>query len=341
MSHSLIHHYDAVLLDLDGTVYRGGQAVPGAIPAVSAARQQGIGVRFVTNNASRSPADVAAHLRGLGFDAGAKEVSTSAQAAAAVLAGKVEPSSAVMIVGTEALAAEVQAVGLRPVRTADGHAAAVVQGHSPETGWQDLAEACLAIRAGAFWVACNVDLTLPTERGELPGNGSMVAALRAATGQQPVVAGKPERPLIEQSVRATAASNALMVGDRLDTDIAGAVNAGLDALLVLTGVTTAADLLAAPAAARPRYVAAGLAGIAVPVEEVEVAQRPGWAVRVDPGRVVLRSTDAGQSTGAIGALHTLCAHWWRAGGGDDVKVLGEDDVARAALHELGLDATGQ
>jgi glycerol 3-phosphatase-2 len=142
--------------------------------------------------------------------------------------------------------------------------------------------------------------------------------------------------LIEQAVRATAASNALVVGDRLDTDIAGAVNAGLDALLVLTGVTTAADVLAAPAAARPRYVAAGLAGMALPVEEVEVAQRPGWAVRVEPGRLVLRSTGARARSDAVGALHTLCAHWWRAGGGDDVEVRGEDDAARAALHELGL-----
>jgi hypothetical protein len=215
-----------------------------------------------------------------------------------------------------------------------------VQGHSPDTGWRDLAEACLAIRAGAFWVACNTDQTLPTERGELPGNGSMVAALRAATGQQPLVAGKPERPQIEQAVRTTGASTALMVGDRLDTDIAGAVNSGLDALLVLTGVTTAAGLLSAPATARPRYVASDLGGITQPLEDIEVAERPGWAVRVEPGRLVLTSTLAGGSTDAIGALHTLCARWWRGDGGN-VEVLAEDDAARLALHELGFDALGR
>lgn len=336
MSPSLLHDYDALLLDLDGTVYRGGQAVPGAVPAVVAARQHDIAVRFVTNNASRSPVEVAAHLRGLGFDAGPDEVSTSAQAAAAVLAAKVEPGSRVVIVGTEALEAEVRAVELRPVRTAEGGPAAVAQGHSPDTGWRDLAEACLAIRAGALWVAANVDATLPTERGELPGNGSMVAALRAATGQQPLVAGKPELPLIEQAVRAAGASRALMVGDRLDTDVAGAVNAGLDALLVLTGVTTAAELLAAPATVRPRYVAVDLGAIVRPAEDIHVAERPGWSVRVEPGRAVLRGDGVDGSTGALGALHTLCACWWRAGGGE-VEVLAEDEAARAALHELGLD----
>ena len=105
-----------------------------------------------------------------------------------------------LVVGTESLADEIAAVGLRPVRRYDDKPDAVVQGHSPETGWADLAEAALAIRAGALWVAANVDATLPTERGLLPGNGSMVAALKAATDAEPQVAGKPSPTLMQRCV---------------------------------------------------------------------------------------------------------------------------------------------
>ena len=146
---------------------------------------------FVTNNASRSADEVAAHLRELGFTATADDVVTSAQSAARLLADQLPPESPVLIVGTDALADEIAAVGLRPVRRYDDNPVAVVQGLSMTIGWPDLAEAALAIRAGALWVAANVDPTLPTERGLLPGNGSLVAALRAATGAEPQVAGKP------------------------------------------------------------------------------------------------------------------------------------------------------
>ena len=117
-----------------------------------------------------------------------------------------------LIVGTEALANEIAAVGLRPVRSYDDNPVAVVQGLSMTIGWPDLAEAALAIRAGALWVAANVDPTLPTERGLLPGNGSLVAALRAATGAEPQVAGKPAPQLMQGRGRPRRLSRA--VGDR-------------------------------------------------------------------------------------------------------------------------------
>ena len=132
---------------------------------------------------------------------------------------------------------------------------AVVQGHSPQTGWPDLAEAALAIRSGALWVAANVDLTLPSERGLLPGNGSMVAALRAATNREPQVAGKPEPTLLNDALARGTFSTPLVVGDRLDTDIAGANAAGLPSLMVLTGVSTADDMVRAAVRERPDYIA--------------------------------------------------------------------------------------
>ena len=140
---------------------------------------------FVTNNASRGADEVAEHLRELGFTAAPDDVVTSAQSAARLLAEQLPAGAKVLVVGTDALAAEVRDVGLTPVRQFADEPVAVVQGHSPETGWPDLAEAALAIRAGALWVAANVDKTLPSERGLLPGNGSMVAALRTATDSEP------------------------------------------------------------------------------------------------------------------------------------------------------------
>src|SRR5829696_1118390 len=143
--------YDGVLLDLDGTVYRGDVALPGAVTTVAAI---GRPVGYVTNNASRSPREVAVQLTRLGFEADQANITTSAQAAAALLAERLPAGSAVLVVGTDALADEVDAAGLTSVRRAADEPAAVVQGHSPTTCWSDLAEACLAVRAGALWVAC-------------------------------------------------------------------------------------------------------------------------------------------------------------------------------------------
>jgi len=194
---TIAQEYDCLLIDLDGTVFRGHEPTDGAVESLDQVDSRKL---YVTNNASRSADEVAAHLRELGFTATSTDVVTSAQSAAHLLAEQLPSDARVLIVGTESLANEIAAVGLRPVRRFDDQPVAVVQGLSLTIGWPDLAEAALAIRAGALWVAANVDLTLPTERGLLPGNGSLVAALRAATGAEPQVAGKPAPTLLNDAV---------------------------------------------------------------------------------------------------------------------------------------------
>jgi HAD superfamily hydrolase (TIGR01450 family) len=329
--------YDAVLLDLDGTVVRGAEPVPGAPDVVNDLRAGGMALQFITNNASRGPSEVAEYLTALGVRTLPEEVLTSAQAAVAILASQLPAGAAVLVVGTEALAASVRAARLRPVTTATECPAAVVQGHSPQTGWARLAEACLAIRAGARWVACNVDRTLPTERGLLPGNGAMVAALRAATDQEPTVAGKPERPLLDAAVDRLGARRPLVVGDRLDTDIAGACAAGLDSLLVLSGVADAAALLVAPPQQRPVHLGADLRVLRGCIEETRIQVRPGWRADTEDRTVVLYGN--GTSGDPLDALRTLCATWWREQAGP-ARVQAGDDTAAAALAAVGLDGKG-
>lgn len=326
---TLLEHYDALLFDLDGTVYRGEHAVDGAADAVRAAHEAGVAVRFITNNASRGPDEVAGHLTGLGIHAEPKEVSTSAQAAARVLADRVSSTvrsavggkvgGKVLVIGSPALVHEVQLVGLTPTSTADHTVEAVVQGLNMDTGWRDLAEACLAINAGALWVACNIDPTLPTERGLLPGNGSLVAALQTATGREPVVAGKPATPLLDEAMRSANAKHALVIGDRLDTDIAGAVAAGLDSLLVFSGVTTAAELLGSDT--RPTYLAEDVRAVTEAPERLAIGTRDGWEIHDGTVR------GAGDP---MDLLRALCA----APHGADLTAA--DDTAARALRHLGL-----
>ncbi|MGH3857480.1 MAG: HAD-IIA family hydrolase [Pseudonocardiaceae bacterium] len=325
--------YDAVLLDLDGTVYRGAEAVPEAPEVVNELRRAGRAVQFITNNASRAPEEVAAHLTDLGVHTAPEEVVTSAQAAVALLAVQLPAGGAVLVVGAPALVDAVRSAGLRPVSTAAQRPAAVVQGHSPETGWAQLAEACLAIRGGALWIACNADCTLPTERGLLPGNGSMVAALRAATDREPTVAGKPARPLLQTAMDRISARRPLVVGDRLDTDIAGARAVGLDSLLVLSGVADAVALLAAPPEQRPSHLGADLRVLREPMETTRIQARPGWCVELVDGGLLLRSD--GATDDPLDALRALCAAWWVEHTGP-ARVGARDDTAVAMLDAVGL-----
>jgi glycerol-1-phosphatase len=318
---SLLDHYDALLFDLDGTVYRGAEPIPAAAGAVEATHRAGVTVRFVTNNASRGPDEVARHLTDIGIPARADEVSTSAQAAAQVLAEKV--TGTVLVVGSASLEHEVRQVGLRPTRTADDDVVAVVQGLSRDTGWRDLAEACVALNTGVLWVACNVDPTLPTERGQLPGAGAFVAALRTATGREPIVAGKPAASLMVEATRAANAEHALAIGDRLDSDIAGAIAAGLDSLLVMSGVTTAAELLAADT--RPTYLAADVAAVTEPRERLAVGEQADW--RVEDGTVHHRGEGEPDPVTLLRALAAV-----PPGG----RFEPGDDAAAAALAHLGL-----
>jgi glycerol-1-phosphatase len=313
--------YDTALLDLDGTVYLGGAAVAGAIEALAEARRQGMRLAFVTNNASRTPSAIAAQLNRLGVPADAAEVVTSAQAAARMLAERLPAGSPVLVVGGMGLRIAVRERGLRPVSTALDRPAAVVEGYAPDIGYSLLAEGGLAVRAGAWFVGSNADLTLPTPRGLQPGNGSLLRVIATATGQEPAVAGKPEPPLHAEAMARTGAKRPLVVGDRLDTDIEGAVRARADSMLVLTGAAGPADAVLAPPQQRPTFLARDLSGLLEPHPPVTVAGNEfrcgGWAARLEG---VTGTTD-GQAAGleitgagaAIDGLRALCAAAWSAG----------------------------
>jgi glycerol-1-phosphatase len=263
--------HDVALLDLDGVVYVGPHAVPHAAEALHETREAyGLRSCFVTNNAARAPAEVAEHLRALGVHADAADVVTSAQAGARVLVERIPAGSPVLAVGGPGVAWALDERGLVPVTSADAAPVALMTGFGPDVGWRQLAEATLAIDAGAFWVATNLDRTIPTPRGRVLGNGSLVAALRHATGAEPVAAGKPEPPLMQESVQRTGAKRPLVVGDRLDTDIEGAVRSGIPSLLVLTGVTGWRELVEAPVGLRPDYVGHDLRSLLVPATEATV-----------------------------------------------------------------------
>jgi HAD superfamily hydrolase (TIGR01450 family) len=323
--------YDVALLDLDGVVYLGGKGIPGAPQALAEARQHGMRLAFVTNNASRSPGAIAQQLTSLGIAASPADLVTSAQAAARLVSDRLPRGSAVLVAGGIGLRLALRERGLRPVSTAAERPAAVVQGYAPDIGYPLLAEAALAIRAGAWYVASNADATLPSSRGPLPGNGSLVQLMVTATGRQPVVAGKPEPPLHAESVRRTGARHPLVVGDRLDTDIEGAVRVGADSMLVLTGVAQPADAVLAPPGRRPVYIAPDLTGLVEPHPEVTASGGTftceGWTARLTSGPV-LELSGSGQP---IDGLRALCAAAWSA---DGVTA----EMVHSVLGQLGFPA---
>lgn len=316
--------YDVVLLDLDGVVYRGSEPVPGAAAAIEEVRRRGVRVAFVTNNASRSAAEVAARLGSLGVPAAPSEVVTSAQAAAAELARRFSAGTPILVTGAPALAAEVRDVGLRPVSAATEAPAAVVNGYSDQLCYADLCEAALAIRAGAWWLATNLDATIPTTRGLQPGNGALTALLVTATGQHPEAAGKPARPLLAEAVRRTGARHPLFVGDRLDTDVAGATAAEMDSLLVLTGVSDVAEVLAAPPAQRPTYLARDLGSLLSGYPQVQAAASSAscgeWRAHAEGD--CLTVSGAGDAVDALRALAALSWAYADAHGTPSAAVTG-------------------
>lgn len=294
--------YDVAMLDLDGVVYVGGEAVPGAPDHISAAREAGVQVAFITNNASRPPEAVVAHLDELGITSAASDVVTSAQAAAGVLATELAPGSRVALLGGDGLAEALSAAGLKPVEVGE-EAQAIVSGYGPEVRWREVMRAAVLIREGLWWVASNTDSTIPTPYGVAPGHGLLVETLQRFSGVDPVVAGKPSPPLLRETISRMEAERPLMVGDRLDTDIAGGAAVDVDTLLVLTGVTGLAELAAARPDERPTYLSEGLEGLRLTHPSVEsdnegVVRLGGWEADVVDGACRVRGTgDSGD--------------WWR------------------------------
>lgn len=319
----LCRAYDLAMLDLDGVVYVGGEAVPGAPQHLAKVRERAMRVAFVTNNSARSPERVAEHLRELGVEAEAKDVVTSAQAAARVLAERLGSGAKVVLLGAAGLDEALREVSLQPVPVSEEGAQALVTGYGPDVLWRDIMRAAVLVRDGLWWVATNTDHTIPTSYGVAPGHGVLVETLRRFTGVEPVVAGKPQRPLFDETVRRFGAERPLMVGDRLDTDIEGARNAGFDSLLVLTGVTGLEELVSARLGERPIYLAPDLAALHEPQEAPSqrhgVAEQGGWAARVEAGRLqVSGEGDAGP--------------WWRVVAEAGWRYLDETGVSAAIDH---------
>ncbi|MEU6578725.1 HAD-IIA family hydrolase [Streptomyces sp. NPDC046805] len=323
--------YDTALLDLDGVVYAGGDAIDHAVESLAEARAGGMHLAYVTNNALRTPDTVAAHLTELGIPTAAGDVITSAQAVARLISEQVPPGSRVLVIGGEGLRVALRERGLEPVDSADDDPVAVVQGYGgPTLEWGRFAEASYAIQRGMPWFASNTDLTIPSGRGIAPGNGAAVEVVRIATGAEPQVAGKPLPPMHRETILRTGAERPLVIGDRLDTDIEGAFNGGVDSLLVLTGVTDGARLLAAPPQHRPTYVDADLRGLLTGQPEItrtdDGFRCGGWTASAGDTRLDLSGDGA-----ALDGLRVLCAAAWTAAGDGVCELDGEKALARLGL----------
>ena len=250
----VLGNFETLVLDLDGVVYEGGRPIVDATESITTLKAKGIQVGYITNNASRTSQAIAEQLRSFGLELKVEDVITSAQAGAELLKQIVPAGSKVLVVGGEGLRSNVSLAGFEIVESSKDSPAAVIQGFDPTVGWKQLAEASYAIQRGAKWVATNQDWTIPREEGLAPGNGTLVSAVHTAVGQLPVVAGKPEKAIFETALKQFGTSSAVYIGDRLDTDVLGANRSGIASALVMTGVTTRKELLAAKADSRPTYI---------------------------------------------------------------------------------------
>ncbi|SDP06810.1 Haloacid Dehalogenase Superfamily Class (subfamily) IIA [Pedococcus dokdonensis] len=313
-SGGLADGYAAVVCDLDGVVYRGPDAVDHAVAALTALS---IPIVYATNNASRTPDEVAGHLTDLGLHVRARDVATSSQAGAAALVELLPPGAPVLAIGGVGVREALQHQGLEVVgpeqtrESPERPVAGVLQGYGATVTAADLAEAAYAVAGGAVWVATNTDGTLPTHRGTAPGNGTLVAAVQRASGQSPRVVGKPYAPLYELCAARLEQqpSRLLAVGDRLDTDIAGAVAAGMDSALVLTGIDSVSTLAGAPAALRPTYLLEDLRSLTTEYAPAET-DYAWWVCGGDRRRVVegawevaTRGTSIEAARAGIACLH--------------------------------------
>lgn len=311
----LIDRYQAALFDLDGVVYLGPQAVPGAAEGIAGLHAIGKQVAFVTNNAARRPSVVVDQLTSLGVPAVVEDVVTSAQAIARLMANELPADSKVLVVGTEALAEEVRAVGLTTVESSADQPVAIVQGYDPAMTWPRLDDACFALQAGARWFASNTDSTRPTDKGLVPGAGSQINVVQSTVTATPTIAGKPCTPLLVETMRRIGTEDCIFVGDRIDTDVMGAVAVGMDSLFVFTGAHGVRDLLAADETGRPTHLGWDLRALLEPTHEVtgDASGASCGAQRVDvvDGLVQLAS----DATTREEQLDALRAGLWLVWGG--------------------------
>jgi glycerol 3-phosphatase-2 len=269
----LASKYDSLLLDLDGVVYQGSEAIVNAVESVNRAASLGIQVGYLTNNSSRRAETIAEQLIGFGIQATAEQIVGSASAGVMLLAKKIPLGAKVLVVGGDGLKHAVEERGFQVVDHASHSPAAVIQGFSPDVSWRELAQASFAIQGGAIWIATNQDWTVPVEQGIAPGNGTLVGAVHTAVGILPEIAGKPFKPIFDQALLQLGIKNPLMVGDRLDTDIRGANGSGMDSAVVMTGIVTRKELLAAGKKDRPKFILQDLTGLFDPYQQPKSTRR--------------------------------------------------------------------
>ncbi|THV29621.1 HAD-IIA family hydrolase [Glycomyces paridis] len=334
--------YDQALLDLDGVVYLLHEPIPEAAATIAALPGLDCEPVFVTNNASRSPETVADALRGMGVPAEAAQVLTSAQVVAEILRDRLAPGDPVLVTGSQALAAAVEAEGL--TTTDDPKAAkGIAYGMVPTVTWRDLADLTLAARGGAVWVATNLDATLPTPDGPLPGTGALAGAISAALGRGPdVIAGKPEPGIYRAATARRPGGTAVMVGDRPDSDIEGANRAGLDSLLVFTGVASPLEALALPPEQRPTYLGWNLGALTEPHPEpqwndaVDRIDCGGWTATLETGPAGAEIRLRGEGA-ELDAWRALCELSWAAADMTDYDPtrapVADSDAARKLLGD--------
>lgn len=313
MSERLVDDYDAVFFDLDGVVYLGDVAVPGSVEAMSALAMTDVRVMYVTNNAARKAQTVVDHLLELGFHATLENVLTSAQVAVRFLAEDLPKGAKILVSGTQDLVDLIAAQGFVPVESADDQPLAVIQGYDPQMTWPRLDEAVLAIQRGARWYATNSDASRPTERGLVPGAGAAIDVVAAVVGGQPTIFGKPFLPMLVEAIRRTGAQRPLFVGDRIDTDIVGAANAGIDSLMVLTGAHGKADLVAARPGERPTHIGSDLGALLEAARGVDLTRdraRVGSEVaEARGGEIALLSSPEDRSS-QVDALWAIAQLSW-------------------------------
>lgn len=335
LDQTLAERYDAGLFDLDGVCYLGNEAIEHAPEEVARAVASGLRHVYVTNNASRTTDDVARHLASLGFPAVAADVVTSAQVGADIAAKRCGEEAKILVIGGAGLIGAVEERGLKIVRSADDGPDAVLQGFFQDVTWHDLSEAALAIRAGALYIATNLDLVIPRERGLMVGNGALVGAVSLSTGVKPISGGKPEPEIFLAAARGLDSRKPLAIGDNLDTDIKGAVSAGIDCLHVLTGLASARNICLAPPEVRPTFLCDDMRGLNEPYPEVLVEtgdehSRQTGDERIDDGEDIGSGDVAKAGTVTVGSAQ---ARWTESG----VRLFGEKEIDVAAGPTLNLD----
>jgi 4-nitrophenyl phosphatase len=254
------------LVDMDGVLWRGDEPLPGADRFFDVLRRNRLGYALVTNNASKTVQQYVTKLERMGLTIEPEHILSSAIATAEWLRAKLPPGVPIYAVGMNGLHSALQQAGFS---LSDGAgAAAVVVGLDRGFDYEILDRAARLVRGGAMFVGTNPDRTFPTPNGEAPGAGSILAAIEAASGQQPIIVGKPERPLFEQALKHLGAAPATtaMIGDRLETDILGGKQAGLRAILVLSGVTRRDDVESAEA--QPDWIFEDIGALAEALEAI-------------------------------------------------------------------------